>query len=98
MSRRERKLSKKLWKTKGILKSIRTKNKLFQSCYKCSEVSKIEFYKKDLNKLTDVKFLAKRQYYNSLLTENQSNPKKPKRYFDKSLKARTALAINYPLP
>ena len=45
LSRRERKLNEKPWITKGILKSIRTKNKLFKSCYKCSEANKIEFYK-----------------------------------------------------
>ena len=76
MSRRERKLNEKPWITKGILKSIKTKNKLFKSCYKCSEVSKIEFYKKYHNKLTHIKFLAKSRYYISLLTENRSNPKK----------------------
>ena len=70
MSRRK---SEKPWITKGILKSIKTKNKLFKSCYKCSEVNKIEFYKKYRNKLRHVKFLAKSQYYNSLLTENRSN-------------------------
>ena len=32
MSRREKKLNKKPWMTKGILNSIRTKNKLFTSC------------------------------------------------------------------
>ena len=77
MSRRERKLNEKPWITKGILKSIKTKNKLFKSCYKCSKVSIIDFYKKYHSKLTHVKFLARSQYYNSLLTEeNRSNPKK----------------------
>ena len=41
MSRREKKLNEKPWITKGILISIRTKNKLFTSCYKCSEANKI---------------------------------------------------------
>ena len=76
MSRREKKLNEKPWITKGILNSIRTKNKLFTSCYKCSEANKIEIYKKYRNKLTHVKFLAKSQYYNNLSTENRSNPKK----------------------
>ena len=31
-SRRDRKLNKKLWMNKGILKSIKTKNKLSKSC------------------------------------------------------------------
>ena len=73
---RERKFNEKPWLTKEILKSIRTKNKLFKSCYKCSEANKIEFYKKYRNELTHVKSLAKNQYYNKLLTKNWSNPKK----------------------
>ena len=76
LSRRERKLNEKPWITEGILKSIKTKNKLFKSCYKCSEANKIEFYKKYCNKFTHVESLAKSQYYNKLLTENRSNPKK----------------------
>ena len=45
LSRSERKLNEKPWITKGILKSIRTKNKLFKSCYKCSEANKMSFIK-----------------------------------------------------
>ena len=76
LSRRARKLNEKPWITKGILKSIKTKNKLFKFCYKYSAANKIEFYIKYRNKLTRVKSLAKSQYYNKLLTENRSNPKK----------------------
>ena len=83
LSRRARKLNEKPSITKGILKSIKTKNKLFKFCYKYYEANKIEFYKKYRNKLTHVKSLAKSQYYNKLLTENRSNPKKPGRYLDK---------------
>ena len=47
LSRRRRKLNEKPWITKGLLKSINTKNKLFKSCYKCSETNKIQLYKLD---------------------------------------------------
>ena len=73
MSRREKKLTEKPWMTKVFLKLITTKNKLFKSCYKCSEVNKIEFYEKHRNKLMHVTFVAKSKYHNNLLTENRSN-------------------------
>ena len=67
MSRREKKLNEKPWITRGILKSIKTKNRLFKFCYKCLDSNKIEFYKKYRNKLTHIKFLAKRQKYDQVL-------------------------------
>ena len=63
------------WITKVILKSIKTKNKLFKSSYKCSDPSKIKFYKKYCNKLTHIKYYGKRQYYNNLLNSNENNQK-----------------------
>ena len=38
--------------------------------------NKIEFYKKYRNKVTHIKFLAKQQYYDQVLQQNKSNPKK----------------------
>ena len=52
MSRNEKRPSKKPWITRGLLKSIRTKNKLFNTCYKRDDVAKKQKYKKYLNKLT----------------------------------------------
>ena len=75
LSRREKKLNSKPWITKGILKSIKTKNNLFKSCYKCSDPNKIKFYKKYCNKLTHLKFFAKRQYYHNILRDNRNDPK-----------------------
>ena len=49
---------------------------IVKSCYKCLDPKKIEFYKKYHNKLTHVKFLAKRQYYDQVLRQNKNNPKK----------------------
>ena len=42
MSRREIKLNAKPWITKGILMSIKTRNRLFKSCYQCQDPVKIE--------------------------------------------------------
>ena len=76
MSRNEKRLSKKPWITRGLLKSIRTKNKLFKTCYKSDDIAKKQKYKKYLNKLTHLKNISKRNYYESLITENQNSPHK----------------------
>ena len=76
MSRREIKLNAKPWITKGILISIKTRNRLLKSCYQCQDPVKIEHYKKYRNKLTHIKALAKQQHYDSLSRKNSNNPKK----------------------
>ena len=55
---------------------IRTKNKLFSTCYKSNVVAKKQKYKKYLNKLTHLKNISKRNYYESLIRENQNSPHK----------------------
>ena len=76
MSRREIKLNAKPLITKGILISIKTRNRLFKSCYQCQDPVKIEHYQKYRNKLTHIKALAEQQHYDSLLRKNSNNPKK----------------------
>ena len=73
MSRREKRLSQKPWISKGILKSIKTKNKLFETHYSSNDPDKKLFYKQFLNKLTHIKSLTKRCYYENLIKENQGN-------------------------
>ena len=70
MSRKEKRLSDKPWITRGILKSIKTKNKLFKKYFKSKQGisnDKKVLYTKYLNKLTHVKNLAKRNYYESII-------------------------------
>ena len=67
MSRREKRLTQKPWISKGILQSIKTKNKLFKTHYGSNNLDKKLFYKQFLNKLTHIKSLAKR------IKENQGN-------------------------
>lgn len=76
MSRSEKRLNKKPWITKGILKSIKFKNNLYKKCFKCDNPDQRKFYKKFSNKLTHIKNLAKRQYFNNLLQENKNNSQK----------------------
>ena len=73
MSRREKKLSDKPWITKGILISIKTKNKLFRHYFKSNDVDKKAFYRKYFNKLTRIKYHAKRNYYENLIKTNNQN-------------------------
>ena len=58
----KRRLNKKPWITSGLLKSIKTKNKLFKKLFKSNNHKEKAFYKKYLNKLTRVKYAAKRNY------------------------------------
>ena len=62
MSRKEKRLTDKPWITKGILISIKTKNRLYKKYFKNkndhTDTFKREFYKKYQNKLTHIKNLA----------------------------------------
>ena len=66
-TRKEFYLSKKQWISKGILKSIQTKNAMFKTCYKKNDALLIEKYKKYTNRLTAVKRIAKQNYNTSLI-------------------------------
>ena len=76
LSQKEKRLTEKPWISKGILKSIKTKNKLFRSHYHSSDPNKKLIYKKHLNKLTHIKNLATRLHYKKLFLENQGNSHK----------------------
>ena len=73
LSRKEMKLKSKPWITKGLLKSISTKNKLFQQCYKQNNPFLVAKYKSYLNTLTKIKEIAKRNYYQNELTTHRGD-------------------------
>ena len=74
MSRKEKRLSYKPWITRGIITSIKTKNRLFKKLFKNKSAytnsTLKEQYKKYLNKLTQIKNFAKRNYYEKLIRNN----------------------------
>ena len=70
---KEFKLSTKPWLSKGILKSIQTKNALFTKCYKKNDPVLIEKYKKYSNKLTTIKRIAKQNYYAKMIQSNKND-------------------------
>ena len=76
LSRKEKRLSEKPWISKGILKSIKTKNRLFRTHYRSSDPNKKLIYKKYLNKLTHIKNRSKQLYYENLIRENHGNSHK----------------------
>ena len=59
LTKRERKLKEKPWITKGILTSIKSKNKLYKDSLKTKTDESIRIYKKYRNKLTHIKKLSK---------------------------------------
>ena len=73
LSRQEKRINEKPWISKCILKSIKTKNKLFRSHYRSNDLNKKLFYKKYLNKLTHIKYLAKQSYYKNLFKESEGD-------------------------
>lgn len=77
LTRKEIKLKKKPWITPALLKSFKTKNKLYSLMLRnpLDETisNKYKIYK---NKLTHVKELAKKKHYNNLIEENINDSKK----------------------
>ena len=72
-TRKEKTLNRKPRITTWLLKSIKTKNKLFRKLFKSNNPKEKTFYKKYLNKLTHVKYAAKRNYYKKLIKTNSKN-------------------------
>ena len=75
LSRRKTKLAAKPWITKGILKSIKTKNRLFRKKIKHhNNVEYLQTYKKYNNILTHIKKKSKIMYYKQNLIESKGKP------------------------
>ena len=74
-SRRQRKLLKNPWITKGILTSIK-KNFMFKTHFLYGNASQKLFLKRYSNKLTKIKAMSKRSYIKSKLQNHQSDAKK----------------------
>ena len=75
-SRRQRKLLKKPWITKGTLTSIKKKNFMFKTHFLYGNASQKLFFKRYSNKLTKIKAMSKRSYFKSKLQNHQGDTKK----------------------
>ena len=73
LSRKEAKTRSRPWLTKGLLKSIKTKNLLFCQRYKQQKTHLISKYKNYFNKLTRLKQVAKKNYYQNELNKHKNN-------------------------
>ena len=71
-SRKQRRF-KKPWLTKALLKSIKTKNKLYKKYLQVPTVDNSLLYKRYKNKLNHTLHLAKRRYYEKKLEDAKSN-------------------------
>ena len=69
----KRRQLKKPWITAGILKSIKTKHKLFNSSFLSKDPDKVKTYKKFNNKLNKIKETAKKNYFKQQFEMNKSN-------------------------
>ena len=76
LSRKEVNSKTKPWLTKGLLKSISTKSKLFKQCFKKQKSHLFLKYKTYLNKLTKLKEIAKKIYYQKKLQSHKDNVSK----------------------
>ena len=66
ISRRQKRLRAKPWLTKGLLASIKYKQKLYRSHFLSNDVDKKTYYKQYSNKLNKIKTKAKKTFYYSL--------------------------------
>ena len=75
-TRKEKRLKLKPWITRGILKSIGFKNKLFQLSHKVNNQANLMKYKAYRNTSNRTIKTAKINYYQNFFTRNKNNAKK----------------------
>ena len=73
LTRKQQKLINKPWFDRGILKSIKMKQKMYLSHSVKGNLEQKQLYKKYANKLTKVKFAAKKLYYQDKLETSINN-------------------------
>ena len=75
MSRKQKRIQQKPWLTKGLLVSIKNKQKLYQSYFLNGNEYEKSFYKLYANKLTRVENLSKKKCYKAAISERKNNPR-----------------------
>ena len=73
---KEKKLLKKPWITKAILVFIKKKRVLFKTHFVNGNNSQKSYYKQYLNRLTKIKTISKKLYFEKEFHNNRDNPKK----------------------
>jgi len=75
-TRREYNLKLKPWITQGIISSIKHRDYLFRVYKRSNLLTDFEIYKQFRNRLTHVKDLSKRKYYEEQFAQNRRNSKR----------------------
>jgi len=75
-TRREYKLIQKPWMTQGIISSVKHRDFLFCVYKRSKLLTDFETYKQFRNRLTHVKDLDKRKYYEEKFAQNSRNSKR----------------------
>ena len=75
-SRQQNRLNKKPWITRGLMISIRKKQKLFVTHFLKGNDSQKSLYKQYTNKLNKLKYHSKKMYLSREFEENKHNPQK----------------------
>ena len=73
LTRKLQKLINKPWISRGILKLIKTKQEMYLSHFVRGNLEQKQLYKKYANKLTKIKFAAKKLYYQDKLETSKNN-------------------------
>ena len=76
LTRKQQKVSKKPWITKGIFKSIKHKNSMFRTHFLNGTEIERYHYKTYLNKLTKIKSLSKKLYFQNEVRNSHKDPRK----------------------
>ena len=74
-SRKQRRLQQNPWLPKDLLISIKNKQKLFKTCFLHGNNFQKTFHRKYSNKLTRVKSLSKKLYFNQAFSQRKNNPR-----------------------
>ena len=76
LTRKQTRLRNKPWITKGLLKSIKRKQKMHKTYYKNGSTDEQKLYKSYCNTLTRTKTLAKKLFYKTQFDVHKHDPKK----------------------
>ena len=92
---RKQRRFKKPWLTKALLKSIKTKNKLYKKYLQVPTVDNSSLYKRYKNKLNHTLRLAKRRYYEKKLEDAKSNTHATWKILNEVLNKKVKASIKY---
>ena len=88
LSRKKKRLQQKPWITEGLLTSIKNKQELYKTIFLNGNDLDKHYFKMYSNKLTKVKNLSKKLFYNETISEHKNNPKQLWRFINSVISAK----------